>query len=160
MFQCSKCSVNFWGVGKLCEGLVSHYRGGRVRRCIFFIWNIRNIRNIVIKSMTYFCTLWNFLWNIRNITMEHYKNKASAYMSCRKAAQRTGIDIVVSHYLTYWVVNVPVHKHTRRCTHEVTMCRKADQRTGIIMVVCHYTYWQVSQQSRKLCVAKLIRELV
>ena len=33
--------------------------------------------------------------------MEHYKNKASAYMLCRKAAQRTGIDIVVVHYLTY-----------------------------------------------------------
>ncbi len=52
--------------------------------------------------------------------MEHYKNKVSAYMLCRKAAQRT----------------------------------------GIIVVVCHYTYWQVSQQSRKRCVAKLIRELV
>ena len=65
----------------------------------FFIGNIRNIRNIVIKSMTYFCLLWNFLWNIRDITMEHYKNKTSAYTSCRKAAQRTGIDIVVIHYL-------------------------------------------------------------
>ncbi len=141
MFQCSKCSVDFCGSGKLYEGLVSHYRGGRVRRCIFFIWNIRNIRNIVIKSMTYFCPLWNFLWNIRNITMEHYKNKASAYMSCRKAAQRTGIDIVVVHYLTYGPGKHDVHKHTRRCTHEVTMCRKAAQRTGIIVVVCHYTYW-------------------
>ena len=92
--------------------------------------------------------------------MEHYKNKASAYMSCRKAAQRTGIDIVVVHYLTYGPGKHGIHKHTRRCTHEVTMCRKAAQRTGIIVVVCHYIYWQVSQQSRLLCVAKLIRELV
>ena len=107
----------------------------------FFIGNIRNIRNIVIKSMTYFCLLWNFLWNIRNITMEHYKNKASAYMLCRKAAQRTGIDIVVVHYLTYGPGKHDIHKHTSRCTHEVTMCRKAAQRTGIIVVVCHYLFW-------------------
>ena len=68
--------------------------------------------------MTYFCLLWNFLWNIRNIIVEHYKNKASAYMSCRKAARRTGIDIVVVHYLireschtTY--INIREDVHTK-----------------------------------------------
>ena len=139
MFQCSKCSVDFCGVGKLYEGLVSHYRGGRVRRCIFFIWNIRNIRNIVIKSMTYFCLLWNFLWNIRNITMEHYKNKASAYMLLREATQRTGIRFVVCNY-TYGPGKHDVHKHTRRCTHEVHMIREATQRTGFHSVVCNYEF--------------------
>ena len=50
--------------------------------------------------------------------MEHYKNKASAYTSCRKAAQRTGIDIVVIHYLisgpdntTY--INIREDVHTK-----------------------------------------------
>ena len=73
--------------------------------------------------------------------MEHYKNKAYAYMLPRRAASRTGIGVVVTHYLTYGPGKHDVHKHTRRCTHEVTMCRKAAQRTGIIMVVVHYTYW-------------------
>ena len=72
--------------------------------------------------------------------MEHYKNKASAYMSCRKAAQRTGIDIVVVHYLTYGPGKHDVHKHTRRCTHEVHMIREATQRTGFHSVVCNYEF--------------------
>ena len=96
---------------RITRGVAHEYRH-------YFIWNIRNIRNIIIKSMTYFCLLWNFLWNIRNIIVEHYKNKASAYMSCRKAAQRTGIDIVVGHYLisgpdelTY--INIREDVHTK-----------------------------------------------
>ena len=57
-------------------GLVLHYIGGGAHEYShYFIWNIRNIRNIIIKSMTYFCLLWNFFWNIRNIIVEHYKNK-------------------------------------------------------------------------------------
>ncbi len=75
----------------------------------FFIRNIRNIRNIIIKTITYFCLLWNFLWNIRNITMEHYKNKAYAYMLPRRAASRTGIGVVVTHYIfSHVYVRFPV----------------------------------------------------
>jgi len=37
----------------------------------FFIWNIRNIKNIINKTVTYKWPFWNFLRDIRNIIMEH-----------------------------------------------------------------------------------------
>jgi hypothetical protein len=117
----------------VCGGLVSHYRGGRVRRCVYFIRNIRNIRNIIIKSITYFCLLWNFFWNIRNIIVEHYKNKGFDLLHiCCDAKLLGELASTCSDSLLYFGPGIHhVHTHTTTSTHVVSLTRRAARRTGV-----------------------------
>ena len=73
--------------------------------------------------------------------MEHYKNKASAYMCAPRSYSENWYRFVVCHYLTYGPGKHDVHKHTREMYTRSTRCiREATQRTGINVVVCHYEF--------------------
>ena len=59
----------------MCGGNIAIEEGGRVRAVYKLLRNIRNIKNIINKTVTYKHPKRYFLRNIRNIKKEHYKNK-------------------------------------------------------------------------------------